>query len=267
MVFVGLYLQRKANLAFLMDIERAYERRCQRTGCARPSKCLSDYTDQDCMRFFRFNKEEIRRLIQCFRLTDASQDGSNHTLIPCSRNDSTGWWRVRSDTAMLIFLYRMAHCPDLHSVRTFFGNMPVSKCSSVFNYVLKHIYDGWSIRVTSLQFWSEHVEDIATQLSLAGSPYCNLIGLVDGTVQIISRPGGRKNSRNTLDQEEVYNGHIRKHTLNFMEIALSNGFLLINGPYQGRRHDAAMFTDCQLLRDLQAIQQSTGTRYIVYGDR
>mmetsp|Transcript_18812 Transcript_18812/g.43242 ORF Transcript_18812/g.43242 Transcript_18812/m.43242 type:complete len:225 (-) Transcript_18812:83-757(-) len=200
MVFVGLYLQRKANLAFLMDIERAYERRCQRTGCARPSKCLSDYTDQDCMRFFRFNKEEIRRLIQCFRLTDASQDGSNHTLIPCSRNDSTGWWRVRSDTAMLIFLYRMAHCPDLHSVRTFFGNMPVSKCSSVFNYVLKHIYDGWSIRVTSLQFWSEHVEDIATQLSLAGSPYCNLIGLVDGTVQIISRPGGRKNSMSVVDE-------------------------------------------------------------------
>eukprot|EP00960_Hanusia_phi_P019436 573819-Hanusia_phi.AAC.1 len=80
---------------------------------------------------------------------------------------------------------------------------------------------------------------MAAQLSHAGSPYANLIGFVDGTVQIICRPGGEKNETNQLDQEDVYNGHIRKHTLNFLGIALSNGFLLINGPYEGRRHDAA----------------------------
>ena len=69
---------------------------------------------------------------------------------------------------------------------------------------------------------------------------------MDGTLCKISRP---KNN-----QREVYNGHKRAHASKFQNVVLPNGLIAnLNGPYEGRRHDATMLCESGLLRDLQVV--------------
>lgn len=77
-----------------------------------------------------------------------------------------------------------------------------------------------------------------------------------------------KIARPKNNQREVYNGHKRAHALKFQSVVLPNGLIAnLNGPYEGRRHDATMLNESGLLRDLQAVAWANdGTPLCLYGD-
>ena len=85
-----------------------------------------------------------------------------------------------------------------------------------------------------------------------------------------------KIARPKNNQREVYNGHKRVHALKFQSVVLPNGLIAnLNGPYEGRRHDATMprchdatmLNESGLLRDLQAVAWANdGTPLCLYGD-
>ncbi|PFX23723.1 hypothetical protein AWC38_SpisGene11712 [Stylophora pistillata] len=77
---------------------------------------------------------------------------------------------------------------------------------------------------------------------------------------MISRPGE--------NQRMVYNGHKRVHALKFQAVALPNGLIRqLFGPVEGKKHDAAMLADSDLLTILEQYAVSpTGQAMCIYGD-
>lgn len=115
------------------------------------------------------------------------------------------------------------------------------------------------------------LERYSNAITAKGSPFENYAGFIDGTVRPISKPGENK--------KIAYNGHKRVHGIKFQSVALPNGFIgnmygpvgkgnfILNDLWvkfpilifvffvifypEGRRHDAGMLADSNLLQDMQ----------------
>ena len=88
----------------------------------------------------------------------------------------------------------------------------------------------------------------------------NCWGFVVGTVRPVCRPSQM--------QRAIYNGHKKVHALKFQSVVAANGLIAnLYGPMEGKRHDAGMLRDSQLLQKL--LQYSFDTRgqpLCIYGD-
>ena len=95
---------------------------------------------------------------------------------------------------------------------------------------------------------------------MQGGPFVQLLGIVDGTVRPISRPG--------RDQRVVYNGHKRVHAIKFQSVATPDGMIaLLRGPNEGKRHDSGILRESGLLQDLEHYSVSPdGQVMCIYGD-
>lgn len=83
----------------------------------------------------------------------------------------------------------------------------------------------------------------------------NCWGFIDGTV--------RPNCRPSQNQRLLFNGHKRVHCLKFQGLTSPDGLLVhLSGPYEGKRHDAAILAQSGLLDDL--IQYSPN--HCIFGD-
>ena len=133
------------------------------------------------------------------------------------------------------------------------------------------MYDLHHRRITA---WNQAIlnplvlQHYADTVSDKGAALNNCFGFVDGTVRPICRPGEH--------QRMVYNGHKRVHALKFQAVALPkiDSSSLVNFPYkltslssEGKRHDAAMVADSNLLTALeQYVVSPTGQEMCMYGD-
>lgn len=93
-----------------------------------------------------------------------------------------------------------------------------------------------------------------------GGTIPNCWAFIDGTARAMCRP--------TIDQEAYYSGHKRFHALKYQSLVSPDGIILnLQGPYQGRRHDAAMLRESGLYEQLEAHAVfPNGNFYVVYGD-
>ena len=168
---------------------------------------------------------------------------------------------------------------------------PVPVLCMISNIVLNYIYDLHHQRITA---WNQAIlnplalQQYADAVSDKGAALNNCFGFVDGTVRPICRPGEH--------QRMVYNGHKRVHALKFQAVGCwlpslmalldncldlwvrirNEGFLflidsssLVNFPYkltslssEGKRHDAAMLADSNLLGTVCGIPNRTGNVHI-----
>jgi hypothetical protein len=74
--------------------------------------------------------------------------------------------------------------------------------------------------------------------------------------------------RPKYDQRETYNGHKKVHGLKFQSVLTPNGLIPhLYGPVEGRRHDAFMLSESNLLPMLARQHQACGGQaYYLYGD-
>ena len=141
-----------------------------------------------------------------------------------------------------ILLRRLAYpCRYFDLIQRF--ARPIPELSLIANTVLEWIYDLHGFRLTS---WNQafltppFLESYAQAVERQGSPLRNCFGFIDGTVREICRPD--------TNQRVVYNGHKRVHGLKFQSVALPNGLIgNLYGPVEGRRHDAGILKDSDLL--------------------
>ncbi|KAF0743929.1 hypothetical protein Ae201684_001571 [Aphanomyces euteiches] len=92
-------------------------------------------------------------------------------------------------------------------------------------------------------------------------------GFIDGTKQYISRPIARRNPSHANEnlQRSVYNGHPRRHCLNWQGITCPDGIMAsMYGPVEGRRHDSTVLAKSEVLKEFQADQAFQNA--VVYGD-
>jgi hypothetical protein len=162
--------------------------------------------------------------------------------------------------ALCVMLRRMAYPNRLTDLVAIFG-LHETHLSSIFNLVVKHVHDRFGYLLTDLnQPWlaEEELRRYAEATHAAGLPINNCWGFIDGTVMPICRP--------TRNQREVYNGHKRTHALKYQSVVTPDGLIAnLFGPMEGRRHDAALLAESELLNRIR-FHTTRNTPLCLYGD-
>jgi len=210
--------------------------------------CLNSLDSSECKAEFRVEKEDIPHLAMSIGVPNK---------FKCSQGT------VCSGLEGLCLLLKRLAYPCRYSDLIHRFGRPVPELCMLTNVVLDWVYDTHGHRLTS---WNQPflsplcLEQYAQTIRRKGSPLTNCFGFIDGTVRQISRPG--------QNQRVVYNGHKRVHSLKFQSLAIPNGLIAnLFGPIEGRRHDAGMLADSNLLNALQRhAHDRAGNPLCIYGD-
>nr|XP_006818565.1 PREDICTED: uncharacterized protein LOC102805935 [Saccoglossus kowalevskii] len=196
---------------------------------------------------FRFEKDELFRLKSALKIP--------HKIVGPNKTVATGVEGV------CVLLRRLVYPNRLDDLIHIFGRSR-SVLSIIFNTVLNHIYDNFGHLLQSLdKYWlqPESLQLFCNAIHERDSPLTNCWGFIDGTARPISRP--------IHYQKQVFSGHKRIHAMKFQSIIAPNGLIAhMFGPFEGRRHDAAMLAESGLLEQLQQLNAPNGDPYSVYGD-
>lgn len=189
---------------------------------------LQSFTEEECLNNFRFGKDDIPRLQRAMHLPEVMTSASR-----------TKWNGLEG---LCVVLRRLAYPNRLKDLVPIFGRSQ-TELSMIFNTTLECIYDEHDSLLKSLDLhWlsPDKLLEYAQAIEAKGSPLTNCWGFIDGTVRPICRPQHH--------QREVYNGHKRCHALKFQNIVAPNGLIAhLYGPFEGRRHDAAMLVESEVL--------------------
>ena len=104
------------------------------------------------------------------------------------------------------------------------------------------------------------LEQYSQTIHNSGAPLQNCWGFVDGTLVNTCRPGEI--------QRLLFNGRKRVHAVKFQSVVTPNGLIAnLFGPIEGRKHDAAMLRQFNLLGELRQFSHSAnGSQLCIYGD-
>lgn len=229
------------------------------------ARCSDSFGEHEFKDHFRFRKEHFFKLLGALGLG-------------CPHSPTTPRWirvgrrgrrsLVRSDWALQVLLKRISSPSPYKDLRHIVGGSKTVLCD-IWLYVLKYIYTNFTSRCMSLLPWESYMLDFARVLRDKGSPFDNLVGLVDGHFQAMCRPGGAGCVRQNMFDFEVYNGKEREHDLKFQAICLPNGMTVLDGPYWGPESDSAMLLSSETESELEELTQrlQLAEPLCVYGDR
>ena len=203
---------------------------------------LERYSDSECLTMFRFHKDDIYKLARLFQLPEETKAESRIV-----------WNAIEG---LCIMLRRLVYPNRLRDLMPIFGR-PESCLSIIFNSVVKHVYEHFSHLITNLNHpWLSHDKllDYASVVHNSGAPVTRCWGFIDGTVMPIK------------NQREVYNGHKRTHALKYQSLVIPNSIVAnLFGPIEGRRHDAALLAESDLMNNIRYFADEN-MPLCIYGD-
>jgi len=137
--------------------------------------------------------------------------------------------------------------------------------SVIFNNTVMLLFRRWGSFIRSLDhnfLDRRHLEVYAEAFQRKGCPLQDVVFTIDGTKQIICRPGhGLQNS--------AYCGHHHQHCLGYQFIELPTGINIVFGPYNGYEHDSTSVKMIRLeekLTDMLDFTSDGGPAYKVFLD-
>ncbi|KAJ8910570.1 hypothetical protein NQ315_008955 [Exocentrus adspersus] len=136
--------------------------------------------------------------------------------------------------------------------------------SDIGNYVMNIIYQNNGhllFHLGSLPWLDENrMRMYAEAIVARGGLVHNCWSCIDGTARAMCRP--------ILNQENYYSGHKRFHALKYQSVVSPDGIIInLQGPYPGRRHDAAILRESNFYEQLeQHAVFPNGHSFVVYGD-
>ncbi|KAF0684386.1 Aste57867_23621 [Aphanomyces stellatus] len=228
----------------------------------RPEKPILSYNNQfdgmvadsTAIHKYRFTISQIELLSHKLRLP---------AWIPTPWSD-----KVEVVEALAITCRRLAEPCRLYSVANEVGRS-VEACSRIIRATVEAIVKRWRSTITTntrlLVLRSEmYAQAVQKKCGLSGVRSC--IAFIDGTKQYISRPRPRKGGGEHENlQRSVYNGHPRRHCLNWQGITTPDGVIVsMFGPVEGRRHDSTMLSMSRVLDVMQA--DPVLCKFCLYGD-
>ena len=150
--------------------------------------------------------------------------------------------KVSGIEGLCIMLRRLAYPCRYSEFIPRFGR-PVPDYCIIFYDIMNQVYDRFNYLLAdfNLPFLSRpHLTAYCQAINNKGAALDNCFGFIDGTVRPICRPG--------QDQQIVYNGHKKVHSLKFQSVVLPNGLIAnMFGPLEGKRHDCALLRELNLL--------------------
>ena len=209
---------------------------------------ILNLTEAECWSEFRFYRTDIYRLQQVFQIPDVIH--TNNRLL------------VDGIEALCIFLKRFSYPCRYSEMIPRFGR-PVPQYSIISIQIMNHIFMNFGHLLEDLnQPWLSraNLESFAHAVHSKRAALDHCWGFVDGTVRPVCRPNQM--------QRAIYNGHKKVHAIKFQSVVAPNGLIEnLYGPMEGKRHDAGMLRDSQLLQKLQQYSFNTqGQPLCIYGD-
>ena len=172
---------------------------------------------------------------------------------------------VYADTAMLIFLGRLSTPCTYIKMMDEFG-MDEKQLSASFNWIARYLYHNYALPLSKIEIWEPYFNIFADKMTMYGSPFPNLIGIIDGNFMQCSRPGGAGNWLSTMDQRVIYSGKQKAHGLKFLAVIFPNGFVSLFGPSPGAMHDSTLLDESQWATYLFDVETRTGDHFCLFGD-
>lgn len=166
---------------------------------------LEMISDDECLNFFRFYKDDINRLTTAFQLPDK---------IVCANRTV-----VSSVEGLCVLLRRLSYPCRYSDMVPGFGRS-ISELCYITNKMVDILHNKYGHLLTSFeQAWLDPcmLKRYADAIHDKGAALDNCWGFIDGTVRPICRP--------QMNQKTVYNGHKRVHALKFQSVVASNGLI------------------------------------------
>lgn len=204
---------------------------------------IDSFTEQSCIKLFRFSQTEIRMLV----------DGLS---IPNKIKVQEGYV-CNAIEGLCIVLRRLCYPGRWRDLETIFGRSQSSLCT-----IFLHLADFLTERHQNIL--NLDTNRIANNLALysnavheAGAPLENCWGFIDGTVRPVARP--------TKGQKIFYNGHKRIHAIKYQAIMCPDGIIAhCSKAMEGCRHDSAILIHSNIEETIHGDQRFNG--YLLYGD-
>ena len=138
---------------------------------------------------FRFRK------LHFFRMMDAM--GLRNKTMFCGRIRKGQ--RFPADICLMVVLRRLAYPCRFVDLVNMFG-IPSNRLCDIFHFTLDYLYHRFAEKCQNITTWLPFFPDFCTAMRDYGSPYANLIGLLDGNFMKTSRPCGLGNKYFRLDR-------------------------------------------------------------------
>ena len=143
--------------------------------------------------------------------------------------------------------------------------MPSSRLCEIFHTVLEIFFDQFQALI-EFKTWLPFFEQFAAAFALYGSPYKDLVGLVDGNFLAVCKPGGLGNRRSRLDQGQFFTGEKARHGIKHLGAFFPNGMIALAGPFFGNVHDSRMMRESGWMALLRSIAEQNRRRYKLFRD-
>ena len=205
---------------------------------------MENFSSEAFRNFFRFKKTDIHRLVEVLHLKDEY----------CS-STRLKWSGLEG---LCILLCRLCYPNRLSDLVPLFGRH-VTELSIIINTMLSEVYDKYHDLLERVDHDWLDVDLYCDAISGKGAAIPTVWGFLDGTQGRICRPN--------KGQESVYNGHKRQHSLKYQSLILPNGIILhFYGPFEGRRHDSAMYFSSGVDQLISDMTNSRGEEVCIYAD-
>ncbi|XP_050515881.1 uncharacterized protein LOC126892544 [Diabrotica virgifera virgifera] len=200
-------------------------------------------------KYFRFEKQDIPRLVQLLGIPDIIVTETGHT---CTGLDG-----------LCILLRRLAYPNRLSDLKVIFG-LSAQSLSQIINKTVNLILEGHRSILEDLDnvpwLTQEKLEYYSQAVAAKGAAVQNCWGFIDGTARRICRP--------SINQEAYYSGHKRWHCLKYQSVVCPDGIIIsLKGPYLGRRHDAGIFEESNIYMELERKCTFGNVNFVLYGDQ
>ncbi|EPQ55484.1 hypothetical protein GLOTRDRAFT_93696 [Gloeophyllum trabeum ATCC 11539] len=218
------------HAAYLRAAEREVRERArpEQGGQRITQEWLQSLRSRDCQWRFRFTYDEILEMVDAFDIPEVFT--------------TSGRYQFEGIEAFCLLCARFRSAGDMYGLSMQYDRSQ-SAISECINELVEFLDDRWEhllgcdsehlLKPSELARYAKAIED-------RGAPTQSVFGFIDCTIRRICRP--------TWFQRQAYNGHKKYHALKFQAVMLPNGIIgHLYGPVEGRRNDAFMLTESQLL--------------------
>ncbi len=213
---------------------------------------ISRFDNAHCITLFRFCSTDLHRLLHLLQIPHTIRIGhEGHSSI------------FSGEEALLVTLRRLSYPCRLAELTDLFG-IPISMVSQLFNWTCRFLSSRYGHLLRNMRNWEGYIPGFVAKVSSKGAPnQLGCFGFLDGTLRPTCRP--------KFGQRSLFSGHRRTHGIKFEMVTLPNGIVAwLAGPYEGRRHDAYVFSVSGLKEQLEELAQSVSQlfprEYCVYAD-
>ena len=205
---------------------------------------IGTLSEQEFLTHFRFQKQDMGQLMHALRLKKV-YTGTN----------GIKWSGIEG---LCILLRRLCYPNRLADLVPLFGRHR-TELSHIINQMCTEIFELHKHRLNTICHPWLNYEQMAEAVHAKGACLTNCWGFLDGSQMRICRPGD--------GQEAVYNGHKRQHSFKFQSLIVPSGIIVhFWGPFEGRRHDSALYFFSGLDQEISQVCDRHGNQMCIYGD-